>query len=328
MTPATDDWLLRADGVAKTYGVTVALEDARLTIAPGEAVAIMGPSGSGKSTLLHVLAGIVPADEGRVLLRLPARDGGVRETDLAALSDDERSALRLRRFGFVFQQGMLLPELTAAENVALPLLLLGSRRGDGRRSGSPRAEAQRRAAEALARLGLDGLGERRIGQLSGGQAQRVAIARALIAGPSVLFADEPTGALDSRTADEVLGALLAVGRGEGRAAVIVTHDEHVASRCDRIVRLRDGRIEDERAGDDRSTNIRERAFGASAVEGGGGPLWPVAGPTIRGATDAPAMPHEGRTGVSREIAAVSGRIDRGFPSSGSPATRDERGGRR
>lgn len=229
-------WILRAEGVGKTFGRTRALEGADVTISAGEAVAIMGPSGSGKSTLLHVLAGILSTDSGRVLLH--GSDGGEAE-DFASLTDDERSSLRLRRFGFVFQQGMLLPELTAAENVALPLLL----------AGAGRAQTRRRAVETLEILGLERLGERRIGQLSGGQAQRVAIARALIARPSLIFADEPTGALDSSTADEVLDRLLDAGRAtspEGfgmRALVLVTHDEHVASRCDRVVQLRDGCIE-------------------------------------------------------------------------------------
>ncbi|GAB3617432.1 ABC transporter ATP-binding protein [Okibacterium endophyticum] len=223
-------WLLRAENAGKSYGQTHALVNANLTIAPGESVAIMGPSGSGKSTLLHVLAGIIPADSGTVVLR---RSDGSGLDDIASLRDDARSSLRLRRFGFVFQQGMLLPELTAAENVSLPLLL----------AGCSRAEASRRAQAELQRLGLSDLGGRRIGQLSGGQAQRVAIARALANAPSLIFADEPTGALDSRTADEVLDALLSTRHGACRAVMIVTHDEHVASRCDRIVRLRDGRIE-------------------------------------------------------------------------------------
>jgi putative ABC transport system ATP-binding protein len=223
-------WLLRAQGAGKSFGQTQALIDADLLIAPGESVAIMGPSGSGKSTLLHVLAGILPADSGAVIVRRP--DGSGYE-DLAALSEDARSSFRLRRFGFVFQQGMLLPELTARENVALPLLL----------AGVSRTVAGGRADAELRRLGLAGLGDRRIGQLSGGQAQRVAIARALVMGPSLIFADEPTGALDSRTADEVLDALLETGRSVDRALVIVTHDTHVASRCDRTIRLHDGRIE-------------------------------------------------------------------------------------
>ncbi len=223
-------WLLQAEGASKSFGQTQALLDADVTVIAGESVAIMGPSGSGKSTLLHVLAGILPADAGTVILNRPDGSG---YDDLAALSEDARSSFRLRRFGFVFQQGMLLPELTAAENVALPLLL----------TGTPRSEAAKRADAELTRLGLAGLDDRRIGQLSGGQAQRVAIARALITGPSLIFADEPTGALDSHTADEVLDALLHAGRGVDRAVLIVTHDAHVASRCDRIIRLRDGRIE-------------------------------------------------------------------------------------
>ncbi|MFD5598537.1 ABC transporter ATP-binding protein [Leucobacter sp. NPDC058333] len=230
-------WLMRAERISKTFGETPALIDASLTIAPGEAVAIMGPSGSGKSTLLHVLAGILRPDAGEVLLRRPGGGvGGVDDAgvdDLTELGDDDRSAFRLRRFGFVFQQGLLLPELTAAENISLPLLLAGYGRG----------EAAARAEAELSRLGLAGLGVRRIGQLSGGQAQRVAIARALAPDPSLIFADEPTGALDSRAADGVLDALLAAGRDGQRALVVVTHDEHVASRCDRTVRLRDGRIE-------------------------------------------------------------------------------------
>ena len=265
-------WLLRAERAGKSYGETRALVDADLAILPGEAVAIMGPSGSGKSTLLHVLAGIIRADTGTVVLRRPGGDPGGAEPehagsddgglddggldDIAALSDDARSALRLRRFGFVFQQGLLLPELTAAENVALPLLL----------AGRARAEAQRVAEAGLERLGLGGLGARRIGQLSGGQAQRVAIARALGAGPSIVFADEPTGALDSQTADEVLDALLATGRGPDRALILVTHDARVAERCDRIVRLRDGRImADERS--DGPGNVRSDAQDARPFAG-------------------------------------------------------------
>ncbi|GAA1316367.1 ABC transporter ATP-binding protein [Leucobacter albus] len=224
-------WLLRAESLTKTFGQTLALSDASVTVRPGEAVAIMGASGSGKSTLLHALAGVLPPDRGTVLLRRPDGDGF---DDLAALTDAERSGLRLRRFGFVFQQGLLIPELTAGENVALPLLL----------AGISRHEANARAATELHRLGLAGLDPRRIGQLSGGQAQRVAIARALAVRPSVIFADEPTGALDSGTASEVLDALVAASTGPERALVVVTHDEQVAARCGRVVRLRDGRVEE------------------------------------------------------------------------------------
>ncbi|KAM9866214.1 putative ABC transporter ATP-binding protein YknY [Leucobacter aridicollis] len=228
-------WLLSAEGLTQSFGPTHALVDADVTIFPGEAVAIMGPSGSGKSTLLHALAGIEPPNSGTVILRRTdatgSSDAGF--DDLASLSDAARSALRLRRFGFVFQHGMLLPELRAWENVALPLLL----------AGASRDTAKHRAADELERLGLTGLEERRIGQLSGGEAQRVAIARALAPRPTLIFADEPTGALDSVTAGGVLDALLASSTGPARALLIVTHDEGVAARCDRVVRLRDGRVE-------------------------------------------------------------------------------------
>ncbi|MDQ0727588.1 ABC transporter ATP-binding protein [Microbacterium sp. W4I20] len=220
---------LCARGVRVRYGGTVALEGVDLIVRDGESVAIMGPSGSGKSTLLHSMAGIISPDEGTVTLR--TREG-VRE--LGGLSDAARSAVRLREYGFVFQQGMLIPELTAAENVAMPLLLAGGRK----------SVAIARADLLLRELGLAGLEGRRIGQLSGGQAQRVAIARARATDAHVVFADEPTGALDSRTASEVLDVLLAGTTAQGRALVMVTHDEDVASRCSRVVRLKDGRIVD------------------------------------------------------------------------------------
>lgn len=233
--PSPRPWLLRAEHLSKSFGPTHALVDADFTIFPGEAVAIMGPSGSGKSTLLHALAGIEPADSGTVILRRADAHGSADAgfDDLAALGDADRSALRLRRFGFVFQHGLLLPELRAWENVALPLLL----------AGASRDTARQKAADELARLGLTGLDDRRIGQLSGGEAQRVAIARALATRPAVIFADEPTGELDSVTADGVLDALLESGTTPSQALLIVTHDEGVAARCDRIVRLRDGRVE-------------------------------------------------------------------------------------
>ncbi|MCK2036943.1 ABC transporter ATP-binding protein [Microbacterium sp. SSW1-49] len=228
----TDITRIAAADVSHRYGATVALADVALSIRDGESVAIMGPSGSGKSTLLHILAGIVRPDAGTVMLRTSR--GTV---DVATMKDRERSALRLTEFGFVFQQGMLIPELTAAENVALPLLLNGARR----------AEAAHTAENLLDELGLHGISGRRIGQLSGGQAQRVAIARARATQAQVIFADEPTGALDSRTATDVLGALLAATAERGRSLVVGTHDERVAARCDRVVRLRDGRIDSDEA---------------------------------------------------------------------------------
>lgn len=170
-------------------------------------------------------------DAGGIRLALP----GAQVPDVASLSDRERSRLRREAFGFVFQQGFLVPELTAIENVALALMVTGIRR----------AEAERRGGEWLARLGLGGMEDRRIGQLSGGQAQRVAIARAQVTGAGVVFADEPTGALDSRTSGEVMDALLGATTGDGRTLVVVTHDAAVAARCDRTVHMADGRILDE-----------------------------------------------------------------------------------
>jgi putative ABC transport system ATP-binding protein len=218
---------LRADGLIKNYGSTTALAGVSLSIAAGESVAIMGASGSGKTTLLHTLAGIVVPDAGTVQL---ATNAGV--VTVSALNESARSGLRRTEFGFVFQQGLLIPELTAVENAAIPLML----------NGMQRAAAQQHAASWLAALGLAGLEDRRIGELSGGQAQRVAIARAQVAGASVVFADEPTGALDSHTSAEVMDALIGSTTDRGHTLVVVTHDEGVAARCGRTVRLRDGRI--------------------------------------------------------------------------------------
>lgn len=219
--------VLQAFGVAKNYGETVALQSVTLAVAAGESLAVMGPSGCGKSTLLQILSGITLPDSGDVLYSGPA--GG---QNLGALDDDARAQLRAREFGFVFQQGLLLGELTAAENVAVPLMLAGI---------APR-DAAARAGQLLTQVGLGGLDARRMGQLSGGQAQRVAIARAIASDARVVFADEPTGALDSNTATEVLELLLAYTAGQQRALVIVTHDETVAARCSRIVRMSDGRV--------------------------------------------------------------------------------------
>jgi putative ABC transport system ATP-binding protein len=206
--------------VAPLGGVT-------LTVAPGESVAIMGPSGSGKTTLLHVLAGILTASGGTVTWC---------GRDLARMSDRQRSVLRRDDFGFVFQAGHLLPELPAVENVAVPLML----------AGRPRAAAVQEAAALFPVLGLQGLERRRPGELSGGQAQRVAIARAMVARPGVVFADEPTGALDQATSGDVMGHLTAVTRQSGSSLVVVTHDHEVAQWCGRVVRMRDGRVESAR----------------------------------------------------------------------------------
>src|SRR5262245_61792765 len=188
-------------------------------------LAVMGPSGSGKSTLLHCLAGILQPSAGEVWF------GGRR---IDTLGETERSALRRDRFGFVFQFGQLVPELTAEENVALPLLLGGMRR----------TAALREANAWFDRLGLDGLHHRRAGELSGGQAQRVALARGMVAKPSVLFADEPTGALDSLTGEHVMESLVAAAREHGTTVILVTHEPRVAAYADREVIVRDGRVND------------------------------------------------------------------------------------
>jgi putative ABC transport system ATP-binding protein len=217
--------LLRAEGIGKAYGRTPALVDADLSVRAGEVVAVMGPSGSGKSTLLHCLAGIVRPDTGTVTY-----DG----RDLTTMSDAARSALRRGDFGFVFQFGQLVPELTCVENVALPLRLGGERR----------RAAERRAHEWLERLEAADAAGRRPGEVSGGQAQRVAVARALVTAPRVVFADEPTGALDSLNGERVMRLLGEAARDTGAAVVLVTHEPRVAAYSDREVVVRDGRIRD------------------------------------------------------------------------------------
>ncbi|MGW4948168.1 ABC transporter ATP-binding protein [Actinoplanes sp. NPDC004185] len=213
--------LLVADDVSKSFGLTRALHGASLQVRPGEVLALTGPSGSGKSTLLHCLSGILAPDSGRVSFE---------GRDLTALSDRERSALRRGAFGFVFQFGQLVPELTCLENVALPLRLAGVRR----------ARAERRAAELLVRLEVVEVAGKRPGQASGGQGQRVAVARALVTDPQVIFADEPTGALDSRNGEQVMRLLVAAAKERGSAVVLVTHEAQIASYADREVTFRDG----------------------------------------------------------------------------------------
>lgn len=223
-----NDSVLEARSLTKSYGSTRALAGVDLTIHRGESVAIMGASGSGKTTLLHVLAGIITPDTGTVSFQ-PSTGT---PAELAGLSEAARSRLRRERFGFVFQQGLLIPELTAVENVALASMI----------NGVKRADATAHAASWLAALGLAGMEDRRIGELSGGQAQRVAIARAQATGADLVFADEPTGALDSQTSQEVMNALLWSTTGQGRTLLVVTHDPDVAARCSRVVGVRDGRI--------------------------------------------------------------------------------------
>jgi putative ABC transport system ATP-binding protein len=207
----------------RSFGATPALRGASVSVAAGEMLAIMGPSGSGKSTLLHCLAGILTPDRGEVWF------GGQR---IDTLGETARSTLRRMRFGFVFQFGQLVPELTAVENVALPLLL----------DGTHRKAALVQARPWFGRLGLDGLEERRSGELSGGEAQRVALARGLVAEPEVLFADEPTGSLDSVTGEHVMELLTATTRERGTTVILVTHEPRVAAYADREVVVRDGRV--------------------------------------------------------------------------------------
>jgi len=220
--------ILSAHNLTKTYGSTQALSNVNLQIYPGESVAVMGPSGSGKTTLMHCLSGILVPDTGTVNLTLINTEA----TDITQLNEEQRAKLRREHLGFVFQDGLLLPELTAQENTALPLML----------SGVARNTAETQAGNWLSALGLEGLHNRRLGQLSGGQAQRVAIARAQIAEPSVVFGDEPTGALDSETSETVLTALLESTVARDRALVLITHDESVAARCQRLITVSDGRI--------------------------------------------------------------------------------------
>jgi putative ABC transport system ATP-binding protein len=213
--------LIEARDVVRSFGETPALRGANLAIAAGEIIAIMGPSGSGKSTLLHCLAGIYRPDSGEIWFDGERVDNW---------NEDRRTKLRRTAFGFVFQFGQLVPELSMADNVALPLLL----------NRVSRKEAYARAFSWLARLGLEGLEGRRSGELSGGQAQRVAIARALVTRPKVVFADEPTGSLDSLTGEHVMDLLVDSARAEGTTVVLVTHDARVAAYADREAMVRDG----------------------------------------------------------------------------------------
>ncbi|MEU9081001.1 ABC transporter ATP-binding protein [Streptomyces sp. NPDC048357] len=223
MTPAGS--LLAATDLRKAFGTTKALDGAEFSIHPGEVVAVMGPSGSGKSTLLHCLAGIVPPDSGSITYA---------GRELTSMSDAERSELRRTEFGFVFQFGQLVPELTCVENVALPLRLTGVKR----------KEAERTALHWMEQLQVEDLGAKRPGEISGGQGQRVAVARALVTRPRVIFADEPTGALDSLNGELVMQLLTEAARSANAAVVLVTHETRVAAYSDREIVVRDGKSRD------------------------------------------------------------------------------------
>ncbi len=216
--------LLRGRQIAKAYGPTPALRDVSVELAEGEILAVTGPSGCGKSTLLHCLAGILRVDAGTVHYR---------DQDLTTWTEAARSMLRRSEFGVLFQFGQLVPELTAAENVALPLLLADT----GRRA------ARKAALSWLDRFGVADLADQRPGAMSGGQQQRCATARALITEPRILFADEPTGALDALTGEQVLTQIVQVARAQNTAVVLVTHDARVAGYADREIVLRDGAVD-------------------------------------------------------------------------------------
>ncbi|MCT9078545.1 ABC transporter ATP-binding protein [Streptomyces fulvoviolaceus] len=215
--------LLAARDLVKAHGRTEALRGASVELRAGEILAVTGASGSGKSTLLHCLAGIVRPDAGSVTY------GGER---LDTLPEKRLSELRRSEFGVVFQFGQLIPELTALDNVALPLLLAGTSRRD----------AHAKAGEWLERFGVRGQADLRPGEMSGGQAQRTSLARALITGPKVVFADEPTGALDSLASEQVMTALVHTARESGTAVLLITHDAQVAAYADRELRLTDGTV--------------------------------------------------------------------------------------
>jgi putative ABC transport system ATP-binding protein len=218
--------MIQLENVSREYGdgkVVYALDCVSLRVERGERVAVMGPSGSGKSTLLNLICGLDEASSGRIVI-----DGA----DIAALDDDARTRLRREKIGMIFQTFNLLPTLSATENISLPLRLQGASRG----------EAERRAGRMLEKVGLAGRATHRPDELSGGERQRIAIARALIFQPPVLLADEPTGNLDSKTGEEILRLLDDLHREFNTTILMVTHNEEAAAHCDRIIRLRDGKI--------------------------------------------------------------------------------------
>ena len=231
--------IMRARGLEMSFGQTHALRGVDLDLLAGEVLAVTGPSGSGKSTLLHVMAGVLVPDAGSVSYHGGKSPGGgatdVAEdiaVNIAVLDEAARSRLRLNEFGFIFQFGQLLPDLSALDNVTIPLLL----------AGTPRRRALAQARETLGELGLSEHLDKRPTQLSGGQAQRAAVARALVTNPRLLFADEPTGSLDSLAAERTMEVLLSSVRSRGAGLVIITHDARVAAYADREVTVRDGRV--------------------------------------------------------------------------------------
>ena len=219
---------LQASNLWKLYqageSTVEAVRGVDLTVDSGEMVAVMGPSGCGKTTLLNILSGIDEPSAGNVSVNGEA---------LYGISDNARTDLRGRQFGFIFQDFNLLPVLSAVENVELPLLLVGTSAG----------EARQQALEALTRVGLGDRSAHRPAELSGGQQQRVAVARAIVHRPSIILCDEPTGNLDTGTSGEVMRLLRSMNDEEGTTFLIVTHDEAIAAQCQRTIRMRDGLIQ-------------------------------------------------------------------------------------
>jgi len=225
-----NDLIIDATGVQKVYHTGLvsvpALRGVDLSVRRGEMVAVMGPSGCGKTTLLNCLSGLDTPDQGEIIIE------GV---SLSGMSDHERTDYRAKRMGFVFQFYNLLSVLSTVENVELPLLVSGVRLG----------EARKRSLEALEQVGLAARAYHRPAELSGGERQRTTIARALVNRPALVWADEPTGDLDSETAHEIMDVLVALNREQNLTFILVTHDRGVGDRCERIVRMRDGLIEGE-----------------------------------------------------------------------------------
>ena len=222
MVEASEVWKVYQAGPLKVE----ALRGLNLKIRKGEMMAVMGPSGCGKTTLLNCLSGLDDLSQGRV---------AIEGTDLAKMTDDQKSEFRAKRMGFIFQAYNLLPVLTAQENVELPLLL----------SGVPESEAGKAAVESLKMVGLAEWKSHKPMELSGGQQQRAAVARALVNKPAIVWADEPTGNLDSENSQEIVKLLRDLNRNHGLTMVLVTHDPHIAQETDRIVLMRNGQIEKE-----------------------------------------------------------------------------------
>jgi len=222
MVEASEVWKVYQAGPLKVE----ALRGLNLKIRKGEMMAVMGPSGCGKTTLLNCLSGLDDLSQGRV---------AIEGTDLAKMTDDQKSEFRAKRMGFIFQAYNLLPVLTAQENVELPLLL----------SGVPESEAGKAAVESLKMVGLAEWKSHKPMELSGGQQQRAAVARALVNKPAIVWADEPTGNLDSENSQEIVKLLRTLNHDYGLTMVLVTHDQHIAQETDRIVLMRNGQIEKE-----------------------------------------------------------------------------------